>query len=132
MAGAGVTPTAIHAAPHARFAEGEAAAEELLDLSPRPTALLCATDQLAIGALTALRKRGLKPGADISVIGYDDIAISAHTEPPLTTMRQDIAEEGAELVSLMLGRIAGRPVGALQSLRKATLVARGTDGPPRT
>jgi LacI family transcriptional regulator len=131
MAEAGLQPAANVAAPRARFAEGETAAAELLALSPRPTALLCATDQLAIGALAAIRKRGLRAGADISVIGYDDIAISAHSDPPLTTMRQSITDEGAELVRLMLGLIGGQPVSDLQTLWRATLVARASDGPAK-
>jgi LacI family transcriptional regulator len=131
LAAAGMEPSSIVAAPRARIAEGEEAAGLLLDASPRPTAILCATDQLAIGALAALRKRGMKAGVDVAVIGYDDIAISAHTDPPLTTMRQPISAEGEELVRLMLGRIAGKPVGELQSLWRATLVARASDGPSR-
>ncbi len=127
---AGLAPVADIAAPQARFAEGEAAAAALLAADPRPTALLCATDQLAIGALAAIRKRGLRAGRDVAVIGYDDIAISAHADPPLTTMRQPIAEEGAELVRLMLGAIAGKPVAELQTLWRATLVPRASDGPP--
>jgi LacI family transcriptional regulator len=131
MNAAGLAPVAVVAAARARFAEGEAAAGALLDAPSRPSALLCATDQLAIGALAAIRKRGLKAGADVSVIGYDDIAISTHTDPPLTTMRQSIADEGQELVRLMLDAIGGKPAGELQTLWRATLVARASDGPAR-
>jgi LacI family transcriptional regulator len=131
MNAAGLAPVAVVAAARARFAEGEEAAGALLDAPSRPSALLCATDQLAIGALAAIRKRGLKAGVDVSVIGYDDIAISTHTDPPLTTMRQAIADEGQELVRLMLGAIGGKPVAELQTLWSATLVARASDGPAR-
>jgi LacI family transcriptional regulator len=118
--------------PAAVIAEGEKAANALLAVAPRPTAILCATDQLAIGALSALRGAGMRAGQDISVIGYDDIALSAHIEPPLTTMRQPIADEGRALVELLLGRIAGKPVTELQTLWRATLVARASDGPAKT
>ncbi|MGL4239759.1 MAG: substrate-binding domain-containing protein, partial [Beijerinckiaceae bacterium] len=131
MAEAGLDPAAVVSAPHARIQEGEMAATVLLDDPTPPTALLCATDQLAIGALAAIRKRGLKAGAEVSVVGYDDISIAAHTDPPLTTMRQSIAGEGTELVRLLLGRIAGQPVAQLQTLWRATLVARDSDGPAR-
>ncbi len=131
MRAGGIEPAAIVAAVRAGIGEGEEEAGRLLDLAPRPTALLCATDQLAIGAILASRRRGLKVGADVSIIGYDDIAIAAHTDPPLTTMRQSIAEESAELVRLLLARIAGAPAAELQTLWRATLVARATDGPVR-
>jgi LacI family transcriptional regulator len=132
LGAAGLTLAGDVAAPRARFAEGEAAAAGLLAAYPRPTALLCATDQLAIGALAAIRKQGLRAGHDVAVIGYDDIAISAHADPALTTMRQAIAEEGAELVRLMLGAIAGKPAAELQTLWRATLVPRASDGPVKT
>jgi LacI family transcriptional regulator len=118
--------------PAAVIAEGDRVAKALLALKPRPTAILCATDQLAVGALSALRSAGIVAGRDISVIGYDDIALSAHTVPPLTTMRQPIADEGRALVELLLGRIAGKPVAELQTLWRASLVVRASDGPNKS
>ena len=130
MARAGIAPdrglTVTAASPS--LADGERAAAALLSLPARPTALLAATDLLAIGALSALRASGLKAGHDVSVIGYDDLALSAHTVPPLTTMRQPIADEGRALVELLLGRIAGKPVSELQVLWRAELVVRASDG----
>ncbi len=131
LAARGLEPAAVASTTSARFADGEQAAARLLEATPRPTALLCATDQLAIGALAALRKHGLKAGADISVIGYDDLAISAHTDPALTTMRQSIADESGELVRLMLASMAGKPAAETQTLWRATLVTRASDGPAR-
>jgi LacI family transcriptional regulator len=113
----------------ARSEMGEAATEALLAQETAPTAILCATDQIAIGALFAIRKRGLRAGRDVSVIGYDDLAIAGHAEPPLTTMRQAIADEAMELVRLMLGAVQGEPASALQTLWTATLVPRASDGP---
>ncbi|MGL4635686.1 MAG: substrate-binding domain-containing protein [Beijerinckiaceae bacterium] len=112
----------------ARIDEGQSTAATLLE-KQNPTAILAATDQLAIGVLSAIRAKGLQAGRDISVIGYDDLMLSAHTVPPLTTMRQAIANEGRELVELLLDRIAGKPVKELQKLWKADLVARASDGP---
>jgi LacI family transcriptional regulator len=127
---AGLTPVAEMAVPRARIEAGEAAAGHLLMQPERPTALLCATDQIALGALSAIRKHGLAAGRDVSVIGYDDLLIAAHSEPPLTTMRQPIADEAGELVRLMLGAMAGKPLAELQTLWTATLVPRASDGPP--
>ena len=92
--------------------------------------LRCATDRLAYGALGAIRAAGLKPGQDVSVIGYDDLMASEHQTPPLTTMRQSIQSEGAALVKALLGLIEGRPLHELQDLARATMVARQSDGPP--
>ena len=101
----------------------------LIDRDQPPTALLCATDRIAIGALSALAARGLIPGHDVSVIGYDDLPFAAHTTPPLTTLRQPIAAEGRALVDMLHRRIAGAPVEDLQTLWLATLIPRQTDGP---
>jgi DNA-binding LacI/PurR family transcriptional regulator len=76
---------------------GAKAAAFALDRAPRPTAILCAADQLALGVLDALRDRGLQPGRDISVVGFDDIPEAETVR--LTTIRQP---------SLEKGRIAGR------------------------
>ncbi len=131
-AGIGQDPALTIVAERADIGGGADAAARLLALPEPPTAILAATDMLAFGALSALRKAGLQAGADISVIGYDDLAMAAHTVPPLTTMRQAIADEGRTLVELLLGRIAGKPVNELQVLRRAELVVRGSDGAPRS
>ena len=66
---------------------GLRAMERLLDRDPRPTAVLASNDLTAIGALRAIRKRGLRVPEDISVVGFDDIQMAEFTEPPLTTVR---------------------------------------------
>jgi LacI family transcriptional regulator len=118
----------LEAAPGS--AMGAPETHRLLDLPSPPTALLCATDRIAIGALSALSQRGLTAGRDVSVIGYDDLPFAANTHPPLTTMRQPIAAEGRELVDMLARRIAGAPVAELQTLWRASWVARQTVGPP--
>ena len=95
---AGVRPTttvAVYAPDHNVPAEGDRAATWLLGRSPRPTALLCQSDQLAIGALTAARRVGLGVPDDVSVAGFDDIDAAADTTPPLTTVRQPLREAWA-------------------------------------
>lgn len=111
-------------------AMGAAETRRLLDLPAPPTALLCATDRIAIGALSVLSERGMAAGRDLSVIGYDDLPFAANTTPPLTTMRQPIVEEGRALVDMLARRVAGAPVAELQTLWRAEWVARGTVGPP--
>lgn len=104
-------------------------AEALLDLPEPPTAILAATDRMAWGALHALKKRGLRPGQEVSLIGYDDLPFSQYTDPPLSTLRQPFREEGRRLVELLLARLEGKPVEDLQEVWVPELVLRGTDGP---
>lgn len=71
---------------------------KILDLSDRPTAVYCANDDMAIGAMKAIREAGLRVPEDISLVGYDDNGVSAYQWPPLTTVKrpiEQIAEEGA-------------------------------------
>lgn len=128
---AGLAPgdESIRSGP-ATAATGAALAADLLGQPVPPTAIVCATDRLAYGALGAIRAAGLKSGQDVSVIGYDDLMASEHQTPPLTTMRQSIQSEGAALVKALLGLIEGRPLHELQDLARATMVARQSDGPP--
>jgi DNA-binding LacI/PurR family transcriptional regulator len=66
---------------------GYQAMERLLDRCPDLTAVFCANDLLAIGALSALARRGLRVPQDMSVVGFDDSEWARHCAPPLTTMK---------------------------------------------
>lgn len=108
---------------------GEAAATQLLALPNPPTALLCATDSQALGALAAIRDSGMKPGKDISVIGYDGLSIGRHANPPLTTMAQPQADSGKRLGEMLLAIIDGGEPTDFQELHRAEFLRRETDGP---
>ncbi|MFY1694098.1 MULTISPECIES: LacI family DNA-binding transcriptional regulator [unclassified Solwaraspora] len=71
--------------------EGAAA---LLELDERPTAIFASSDQMALGAYEALRLRGLRVPDDVSVVGFDDLPEVRWSSPPLTTVRQPLAEMG--------------------------------------
>lgn len=73
---------------------GYRAAAALLELRPRPTALMAASDLMAIGALEALRVQALRVPEDVSLVGFDDIPAAQHLQPPLTTVRQDRYQTG--------------------------------------
>ncbi len=109
---------------------GEIAARQLLDLETPPTALVCVSDTVALGALAAIRAKGLRPGVDISVIGYDGLKIGAHSNPPLTTMAQPQSHAGRRLGDMLLAIIDGDDPTKHQELQRAQLVRRNTDGPP--
>ena len=95
----------------------------------RPTAIVCTTDTQALGALAACRARGLVPGEDISVIGYDGLHWGRHADPPLTTMAQPQGDAGRRLGEMLLALVDGEDPRATQELRRAQLVRRKSDGP---
>ncbi len=92
-------------------AEGALAADTLLDRSEgtgveRPEAMLFANDQMAVGALQALERRGVRVPEDIAVTGFDGIPLSRIVRPPLTTVRQPIRLLGEQAVELLVQRLA--------------------------
>jgi LacI family transcriptional regulator len=107
-------------------------AHDLLAGAEPPTALLCATDRLAVGALHATAAAGLSPGRDVSIIGYDDLPAAGWVRPTLTTFAQPTDEAGARAVDLLLRRIAGEDAAGLNVLLQARLVVRDSDGPAPT
>ncbi|MBB3660154.1 LacI family transcriptional regulator [Rhizobium sp. BK650] len=101
---------------------GYLAALELLRQPSRPTALVCATDEMAIGALRALRE--IDGGSEISIVGHDDLPIGAFTSPALSTMRMTGQNLGANFASLLLRAIDGEPAEELQELHAIEFVDR--------
>ncbi|MDA8747576.1 substrate-binding domain-containing protein [Litoreibacter sp.] len=108
---------------------GEIATNGLLDLPEPPTAIVCVSDTMAFGAMAAIRARGLVPGTDISVIGYDGLSFGAHANPPLTTMAQPQAHAGRRLGDMLLSIIDGEDPRKHQELQSAHLLRRKSDGP---
>ena len=82
---------------------GERAANDLLDRAPETTAIVAYNDLMAIGALRALRRRGRRVPADASVVGFDDVAVAAYIDPPLTTIAQRTDEMGRRAVAQLTG-----------------------------
>ncbi|MDI5961718.1 LacI family DNA-binding transcriptional regulator [Streptantibioticus silvisoli] len=93
------------------YATGQRAARELLDLDRPPTAILAGSDQQAIGVLHACLNRGLRVPDDISVCGFDAIALSALTSPALTTVRQPVRRIAARAMEFLLGPRPPDPAG---------------------
>jgi LacI family transcriptional regulator, repressor for deo operon, udp, cdd, tsx, nupC, and nupG len=106
---------------------GRAAALRLLDRGA--TAVVCASDALALGAIRAARRKGLSVPADVSVIGFDDSALMGVTDPPLTTMRQPVREMAAAAVSSLLAQLDGRLLVSDEITFDPELVVRGTTAP---
>ncbi|MEG3614113.1 LacI family DNA-binding transcriptional regulator [Isoptericola haloaureus] len=94
------------------------------------TAIVAANDQMALGAMLALRRRGLSVPGDVSVTGVDDIPDAAYFAPPLTTLRVDFAAQGRNIVDGLLAQIDGRP--PVRSITPhSELVVRESTGPAR-
>jgi LacI family transcriptional regulator len=131
---------------------GESALGQLLTAAPDTTGVVAYNDLMAIGAMRAIRASGRAVPGDFSVVGFDDIAIAAYTDPPLTTIAQAIGELGRWAVERLVDRLsegaAGGAGGAALDGHGPTrskpkdlptsvtvlpvrLVARGSSGPPR-
>ncbi|MFK0386408.1 LacI family DNA-binding transcriptional regulator [Agrobacterium sp. NPDC090273] len=94
------------------------------------TAIFASSDQMAIGAISELRARGLSVPSDISVIGFDDIIFANAFEPPLTTVRQPRQEMGRKAMALMVDRLNGKRA-AETIILDTELVVRGSVAPCR-
>jgi len=120
----------VHETPRNDPEFGRRAAHALLDGTPRPTALLCASDVLALGARQAARERGLGVPGELSIAGFDDIPEAARAEPALTTIRQPHVEKGARTARRLLALVGGADVDSTPELLPTELVVRGSTGPP--
>ncbi|MFH8757735.1 LacI family DNA-binding transcriptional regulator [Streptomyces atroolivaceus] len=108
---------------------GREAAETVLASSgPPPTAIVCDDDILAAGACKAVRRRGLRVPEDISVTGFDDLALATAVEPELTTVRLPAEQVGERGMRALLDVLAGRP--AAHHDLAVGLVVRGSTAPP--
>ncbi|MDG5489703.1 LacI family DNA-binding transcriptional regulator [Sphingomonas sp. BGYR3] len=107
------------------FESGMRAAERLLDLSPRPTAVFCSNDAMAAGVLHTARQRGLEVPRDLSIVGFDDTTIASYLWPPLTTVRWPIATM-ARAAALKLISDGEAPAEKGDSLFVSTLIRRAS------
>jgi LacI family transcriptional regulator len=86
---------------------GQRAAEELLALSERPAAVFAASDVVAIGVMSAIQAAGLHIPEDMAVVGFDDIFLAAHTQPPLTTVRVPAYGLGWTAAEVLIALVEG-------------------------
>ncbi len=111
---------------------GEAHARSLLDEDQPPTAIFCFSDEMAIGAIAALRERGLDCPGDVSVVGFDDIRYARAFQPALTTINQPKELIGRKTVEILLGILHGKaPVGGASITLPHELIVRESTAPPR-
>ncbi len=109
--------------------DGVRAMERLLTLRPRPTAVFCYNDAVALGAMRAAYAAGLRIPQHLSVVGFDDIDLAPFLEPPLTTVAQPKREMGALAVRMILDLLAGEQ-SAQDRVLPSRLLIRGSTAPP--
>ncbi|MBP0458020.1 LacI family DNA-binding transcriptional regulator [Streptomyces montanisoli] len=110
LAAAGLPPTALRHIEAARLdvASGRDAGARLLGAQPRPTAVFCANDLLALGVLQALYDAGVRVPEDTALVGYDDIEFAAAAAVPLTSVRQPATRLGALAAGLLIEETGAR------------------------
>lgn len=101
---------------------------ELLELPTRPTAIFAANDEMAIGAIKAIKELGLKVPEDIAVVGFDDIKLSAYIEPPLTTISQPKQQIGAEAMKVLLQCVDNEALSNYEIILDSKLIVRRSCG----
>jgi len=126
---AGFEATLVESCDDWGLEAGAAALARLLERGRAFTAVFAHSDLLALGAITALRQRGLRVPADISVVGYDDIPVASFFDPALTTMRQPMREVGRTALTVLLDGQAGPVQRREQVLLPAELMVRGSAAP---
>jgi len=116
------------------YAFGREATLRLLDLPPthRPTAIAAFNDIMAIGAIHAIQERGLQPGKDVAVTGFDDSPLIQYLSPGLTSVRQPIWEVGLAVINILSGYLNQEPVSDSCRLITPELIIRQSSSEYRT
>ena len=103
---------------------------ELLDLADPPTAIFAGSDQHALGVYEAARQRGLRIPQDLSVVGFDDLPVDRWLSPPLTTVRQPLAEMGWAAADMLGTLIEGLPLPSRRLELTTELIVRESTASP--
>jgi LacI family transcriptional regulator len=109
--------------------QGEKAVGALLSLTPRPSAVMCANDLIALGILKRLTEAGVAVPQDMAVVGYDDVSFASMLSPPLTSVRQPKYELGAIAAELLLEEALGANHKHRSVRFEPELVVRASSGP---
>jgi LacI family transcriptional regulator len=114
-----------------QYEGGFACGGELLDVDDPPTAIFAGSDQQALGVYEAARQRGLRIPQDLSVVGFDDLPMARWVSPPLTTVRQPLADMGSVAAEMLGALIEGVPLASRRVELATELVVRAsTAGQP--
>lgn len=121
----GLSTTGMASRVEDTVASGRGASAVLLD-EARPTAFVCASDTLALGVLHTLAERGLRPGHDIAVVGFDDSQVAQTVPPGLTSVRQPLEQVAVEVVAALEGLLGHPPTVGPGVLLEPSLAVRGS------
>jgi DNA-binding LacI/PurR family transcriptional regulator len=121
----GLSTTGLASRVEDTVASGHEAARVLLD-EAAPTAFVCASDTLAMGVLHTLAERGLAPGRDVAVVGYDDSQAAQLVPPGLTSVRLPLERVAVEIVKALEGLLGVPPVRRPGLMLEPCLVVRGS------
>jgi DNA-binding LacI/PurR family transcriptional regulator len=131
----GIVPTVVQS-PHETDDDATKAGTAVLGTHPRPSAVLCFSDVLALGVIRAARLLGLGVPHDVSVVGFDDTTAARISEPTLTTVRQDVQSKGrlaaSTLVTVIEAARASAATKARHRVLPTELVVRDSTAPVRS
>jgi LacI family transcriptional regulator len=113
-----------------QYESGFLRADSLLDLADPPTAIFAGSDQQALGVYEAARQRGLRVPHELSVVGFDDLPMSRWSSPPMTTVRQPLAEMGRVAAEMLGTLVEGLTLSSRQMELATELVVRESTAPP--
>ena len=102
--------------------------KKILSVRTKPTAIFCSSDLMAIGAIRAIKDKGLRIPDDIAVAGFDDIALGRYIEPSLTTLRAPLEDVGAKAVELLMDVIKNPEQAVKEFGLEAELITRQSSG----
>lgn len=108
---------------------GQSAMDELLSITPRPTAVFVASDVVAMGAMQAIKRAGLRIPQDVAVVGFDDVPLTGFYDPPLTTIRLPAYGLGWAAGERLVRVINGEAIVDTEVFLDTELVVRGTTAP---
>jgi DNA-binding LacI/PurR family transcriptional regulator len=118
----------VEITPDFAVESGEDVAMRLLARVDRPSAIAAASDSLAVGAMRGAKQLGIRVPDDLALVGNDNIASSADTAPPLTTVVAPADELGVRTIEMLEGLIAGRPLDRSTVMLETQLVLRRSCG----
>lgn len=106
--------------------QGYQSAKQLMEQGELPDGIVAFNDLMAIGAMQAIKEKGLTIPQDVAVVGFDDLEVASIVEPQLTTVRQPLYEIGKEGCRLLFGLIESRPLVNRRIIYEPVLVVRGS------
>ncbi len=112
--------------------DGFQAAQRILEMERRPTAIVASNDQSAFGALRALREAGVEVPRDVSVTGFDDVPSASFFSPPLTTARVPVRRMGEVVINTLLDSLVDGRTSFERRTLEVDLIVRKSAAPPRT